>query len=141
MALERENNPWKKSEDEILKMGVMKYGLNQWNKISSLLKRTALECRERYYNYILSNDDWTEEELNNLIEISTHLKPQWGLIAKILNKNEQVCYDKYINCVYKKIEGSKYDELKDATEEYDESQVECAFDRIKNNKKRKNKKK
>lgn len=140
MALEKENNPWKKSEDEILKMGIMKYGINKWNKISSLLKRTPLECRERYYNYILVDDDWTEEDLNNLIEVSTHLKPQWGLISKILNKSEQNCYEKYLNTVYKQIDVSKHDELREPTDEYDDSQVECALNQVKMNKKRKYKK-
>ncbi len=30
---------WKNSEDEILKAAVMKYGLNQWARVGSLLPR------------------------------------------------------------------------------------------------------
>jgi pre-mRNA-splicing factor CDC5/CEF1 len=33
---------WKNTEDEILKAAVMRYGLNQWSRVSSLLvKKTA----------------------------------------------------------------------------------------------------
>ncbi len=30
---------WKNAEDEILKAAVMKYGLNNWDKISSLMPK------------------------------------------------------------------------------------------------------
>ena len=30
---------WRNTEDEILKAAVMKYGLNQWSRIASLLHR------------------------------------------------------------------------------------------------------
>ncbi|WUR03708.1 cell division cycle 5-like protein (CDC5L) [Vairimorpha necatrix] len=142
MALEKENNLWKKSEDEILKMGVMKYGPNKWNKVSSLLKRTPLECKERFENFLSLNNTWTEEEQEKLLEISRHLKPQWGLIGQIMNKSEQACYEKYISSVYKQIEVSKHDELKEATEEFVNEDVECAYKRIKkriNRKEKKNK--
>lgn len=37
---------WKNSEDEILKAAVMKYGLNQWARVASLLPRkTAKQVR------------------------------------------------------------------------------------------------
>jgi pre-mRNA-splicing factor CDC5/CEF1 len=32
---------WKNSEDETLKAAVMKYGLNQWDRIASLLVRKS----------------------------------------------------------------------------------------------------
>ena len=32
---------WRNTEDEILKAAVMKYGLNQWSRIASLLHRKA----------------------------------------------------------------------------------------------------
>lgn len=32
---------WKNVEDEILKAAVMKYGLNNWDRISSLLTRKS----------------------------------------------------------------------------------------------------
>lgn len=42
---------WKNSEDEILKAAVMKYGLNQWSRISSLLvRKSAKQCKQRWYD-------------------------------------------------------------------------------------------
>jgi len=32
---------WKNSEDEILKAAIIKYGFNQWSRISSLIPRKA----------------------------------------------------------------------------------------------------
>ena len=39
---------WKNTEDEILKAAVMKYGKNQWSRISSLLvRKSAKQCKAR----------------------------------------------------------------------------------------------
>ena len=38
---------WKNTEDEILKAAVMKYGKNQWSRISSLLVRKSAKRTER----------------------------------------------------------------------------------------------
>lgn len=39
---------WKNTEDEILKAAVMKYGKNQWSRISSLLvRKSAKQCKVR----------------------------------------------------------------------------------------------
>ena len=39
---------WKNSEDEILKAAIMKYGLNNWARVASLLPRkTAKQVRSR----------------------------------------------------------------------------------------------
>jgi pre-mRNA-splicing factor CDC5/CEF1 len=44
---------WKNTEDEILKSAVMKYGLNQWSRISSLLvRKSAKECKARWYEWL-----------------------------------------------------------------------------------------
>ena len=41
---------WKNTEDEILKVAVMKYGKNQWARISSLLvRKTPKQCKARWY--------------------------------------------------------------------------------------------
>jgi len=44
---------WKNTEDEILKAAVMKYGKNQWARISSLLNRkTPKQCKARWYEWL-----------------------------------------------------------------------------------------
>ncbi|EQB59857.1 hypothetical protein NAPIS_ORF02554 [Vairimorpha apis BRL 01] len=131
MALEKIDKPWKKSEDEILKMSIMKYGLNKWSKIATILKRTAMECKSRYYDFLCKNSIWTDEDISKLLEISKHLKPQWKLIGEILNKCEQDCYEKYLNLVYKDLDTFKYNELKDSIDDNDYALLDCAVNRIK----------
>lgn len=44
---------WKNVEDEMLKAAVMKYGLNQWDRISSLFpKKTAKQCKARWMEWL-----------------------------------------------------------------------------------------
>lgn len=44
---------WKNIEDEILKASVMKYGLHNWSRISSLvLRKSATECKSRWIDWI-----------------------------------------------------------------------------------------
>jgi len=44
---------WKNTEDEILKAAVMKYGKNQWSRISSLLvRKSAKQCKARWYEWL-----------------------------------------------------------------------------------------
>lgn len=43
----------KRTQDEILKAAVMKYGLNQWSRISSLLvRKSAKQCKARWYEWL-----------------------------------------------------------------------------------------
>lgn len=48
MRFQMKGGVWKNTEDEILKAAVMKYGLNQWSRISSLLvRKSAKQCKSR----------------------------------------------------------------------------------------------
>ncbi|KAF9763020.1 Cell division cycle 5-like protein [Nosema granulosis] len=145
MRLEREDNNWKCNEDEILKMGVMKYGLNKWNKVCSLfINRTPLECKERWNNYLhpeINKEDWTQEEITRLLNIAEDLKPQWKLIGSVLGRPDQECYEKYNSLVYKTIKVSKHAELEEAEGNLEEEIYKSAVKRISTNKSRKNSKK
>lgn len=49
----RTGGVWKNSEDEILKAAVMKYGKNQWARISSLLvRKSASQCKARWWDFV-----------------------------------------------------------------------------------------
>ncbi|KFK31193.1 hypothetical protein AALP_AA6G080400 [Arabis alpina] len=65
---------WKKREDAILKAAVMKYGTNQWVRISSLLARkSAKRCKSRWYERhdpSINKSDWTREEDEKLLHIA-----------------------------------------------------------------------
>jgi pre-mRNA-splicing factor CDC5/CEF1 len=44
---------WKNTEDEVLKAAVMKYGKNQWARVSSLLvRKSAKQCKARWYEWL-----------------------------------------------------------------------------------------
>lgn len=58
---------WKNTEDEILKAAVMKYGKNQWARISSLLvRKSAKQCKARWY-------EWLDPSIKKVTDISLRL--------------------------------------------------------------------
>ena len=72
---------WKNTEDEILKAAVMKYGLNQWSRISSLLvRKSAKECKARWYEWLdpsIKKTEWTREEEEKLLHLVKIFPCQW----------------------------------------------------------------
>ena len=64
---------WKNSEDEILKAAVMKYGLNQWSRISSLIvRKSARQCKARWYEWLdptIKKTEWSREEEEKLLHL------------------------------------------------------------------------
>ncbi len=53
MKYHAKGGTWKNAEDEILKAAVMKYGLNQWPRISSLLvRKSSKQSKEGWYNWL-----------------------------------------------------------------------------------------
>lgn len=49
MRIQLKGGVWKNSEDEVLKAAVMKYGLNNWSRVSSLLvRKSAKQCKARW---------------------------------------------------------------------------------------------
>jgi pre-mRNA-splicing factor CDC5/CEF1 len=65
---------WKNSEDEILKAAVMKYGLNQWSRISSLIvRKSARQCKARWYEWLdptIKKTEWSREEEEKLLHLA-----------------------------------------------------------------------
>lgn len=72
---------WKNTEDEILKAAVMKYGKNQWARISSLLvRKSAKQCKARWY-------EWLDPSIKKVFPFTL-------LFSRILNFN--FCYFLFI---------------------------------------------
>lgn len=73
-------------EDEKLLMAVEKYGVKDWNKISSEMgTRNSRQCRERWQNYVnplLRNDPYTVEEDILLETKFFEYGSKWNKIAK-----------------------------------------------------------
>ena len=78
---------WKNTEDEILKSAVMKYGLNQWSRISSLLvRKSAKECKARWYEWLdpsIKKTEWSREEEEKLLQQMAVLEEQAGNAAEL----------------------------------------------------------
>jgi pre-mRNA-splicing factor CDC5/CEF1 len=90
---------WKNSEDEILKAAVMKYGLNQWSRISSLIARkSAKQCKARWYEWLdpsIKKTEWTREEEEKLLHLAKIFPSQWRTIAPIVGRTPSQCLDHY----------------------------------------------
>ena len=55
----------------------MKYGKNQWPRISSLLNRkSAKQCKARWYEWLdpsIKKTEWTREEDEKLLHLANHV--------------------------------------------------------------------
>eukprot|EP00884_Botryococcus_braunii_P005744 jgi/Botrbrau1/15170/Bobra.0149s0035.1 len=90
---------WKNTEDEILKAAVMKYGLNQWARISSLLvRKSAKQCKARWYEWLdpsIKKTEWTREEDEKLLHLAKLMPTQWRSIAPIVGRTPAQCIERY----------------------------------------------
>jgi len=90
---------WKNTEDEILKAAVMKYGKNQWARISSLLvRKSAKQCKARWYEWLdpsIKKTEWSREEEEKLLHLAKIMPNQWKTIAPIVGRTAAQCLEHY----------------------------------------------
>ncbi|KAI9168112.1 Pre-mRNA-splicing factor cef1 [Blastocladiella emersonii ATCC 22665] len=90
---------WKNTEDEILKVAVMKYGKNQWARISSLLTRkTPKQCKARWYEWLdpsIKKTEWSKTEDEKLLHLAKLMPTQWRTIAPIVGRTPAQCLERY----------------------------------------------
>jgi pre-mRNA-splicing factor CDC5/CEF1 len=90
---------WKNAEDEILKAAVMKYGKNQWARISSLLvNKSAKQCKARWYEWLdpsIKKTEWTKEEEEKLLHLAKIMPCQWRTIAPLVGRTAAQCLEHY----------------------------------------------
>eukprot|EP00808_Paulinella_micropora_P032334 g35259.t1 len=90
---------WKNTEDEILKAAVMKYGKNQWARISSLLvRKSSKQCKQRWYEWLdpsIKKTEWTREEEEKLVHLAKIMPCQWRTIAPIIGRTAAQCLEHY----------------------------------------------
>ena len=90
---------WKNTEDEILKAAVMKYGKNQWARISSLLvRKSAKQCKARWFEWLdpsIKKTEWTREEDEKLLHLAKLMPTQWRTIAPIVGRTPSQCLERY----------------------------------------------
>eukprot|EP00227_Mantoniella_beaufortii_P014173 CAMPEP_0197595674 /NCGR_PEP_ID=MMETSP1326-20131121/23444_1 /TAXON_ID=1155430 /ORGANISM="Genus nov. species nov., Strain RCC2288" /LENGTH=801 /DNA_ID=CAMNT_0043162063 /DNA_START=186 /DNA_END=2591 /DNA_ORIENTATION=- len=90
---------WKNTEDEILKAAVMKYGKNQWARISSLLvRKSSKQCKARWYEWLdpsIKKTEWTREEDEKLLHLAKLMPTQWRTIAPIVGRTPAQSLERY----------------------------------------------
>jgi pre-mRNA-splicing factor CDC5/CEF1 len=66
----------------------MKYGLNQWARVSSLLvRKSPKQCKQRWYEWLdpqVRKTPWTREEEEKLLHLAKIMPTQWRTIAGCL---------------------------------------------------------
>lgn len=107
---------WKNTEDEILKAAVMKYGVNQWARISSLLvRKSAKQCKARWYEWLdpkIKKTPWSREEDEKLLHLAKIMPTQWRTIAPIVGRTAAQCLTRYEQLL---------DEAQDKDADYDKA--------------------
>eukprot|EP00033_Pygsuia_biforma_P000842 GCRY01000980.1.p1 GENE.GCRY01000980.1~~GCRY01000980.1.p1 ORF type:complete len:780 (+),score=289.55 GCRY01000980.1:276-2615(+) len=100
---------WKNTEDEILKAAVMKYGKNQWGRISSLFPRkSAKQCKLRWHEWLdpsIKKTEWSREEEEKLLHLAKLMPNQWRTIAPMVGRTAYQClehYEKLLDAVQEK---------------------------------------
>lgn len=99
MRIVSKGGVWKNTEDEILKAAVMKYGKNQWARISSLLvRKSAKQCKARWYEWLdpsIKKTEWSREEEEKLLHLAKIMPNQWRTIAPIVGRTASQCLEHY----------------------------------------------
>jgi pre-mRNA-splicing factor CDC5/CEF1 len=99
MRITIKGGTWKNSEDEILKAAVMKYGLNQWSRIASLMSRkSAKQCKSRWFEWLDPNirkTEWACLEDEKLLHLIKLFPMQWQTIAPIVGRTPIQCLERY----------------------------------------------
>lgn len=99
MRIQYKGGVWKNSEDEILKAAVMKYGMNQWARIASLLvRKSAKQCKARWFEWLdpsIKKTAWTREEEERLLHLAKIMPTQWRTIAPMIGRTATQCLEHY----------------------------------------------
>ena len=99
MVYQAKGGIWKNTEDEILKAAVMKYGLNQWARISSLLvRKSASQCKARWYEWLdpsIKKTEWSRDEEERLLHLAKIMPTQWRTIAPLVGRTAAQCLEHY----------------------------------------------
>lgn len=77
----------------------MKYGLNQWARISSLLvRKTPKQCKARWNEWLdprIKKTEWSKEEDEKLLHLAKVFPAQWGTISDLVGRTAQMCLERY----------------------------------------------
>lgn len=90
---------WRNTEDEVLKVAVAKYGLNQWSRVASLLHRkSAKQCKARWNEWLdpsIKKIEWSREEEEKLLHLAKVFPTQWRTISRFIGRTANQCLERY----------------------------------------------
>lgn len=90
---------WRNTEDEVLKVAVAKYGLNQWSRVASLLHRkSAKQCKARWNEWLdpsIKKIEWSREEEEKLLHLAKVFPTQWRTISRYIGRTAAQCLERY----------------------------------------------
>eukprot|EP00371_Babesia_bovis_P000821 XP_001609468.1 cell division cycle 5-like protein [Babesia bovis T2Bo] len=99
MRIQLKGGVWKNSEDEVLKAAVMKYGLNNWSRVSSLLvRKSAKQCKARWYEWLnpyVKKTEWSRDEEEKLLHLAKLFPTQWRTIGPMIGRTAHQCLEHY----------------------------------------------
>ena len=91
---------WTNLEDEIVKSGVMKYGLNQWGRVASLLKnKSSKQVKARWDEWLdpaVKKGAWAADEEEMLLHLAKVMPTQWRTIAPMVGRTAAQCIAKCV---------------------------------------------
>lgn len=105
---------WTNVEDQILKAAVSKYGLNQWDRVASLLtKKSAKQAKARWNEWLnphINKTEWNREEDEKLLNLARLLPNQWRSISSIMDRTAAQCVDRYQQLLEEKDNDAKIED-------------------------------
>ncbi|CCE83539.1 Piso0_004117 [Millerozyma farinosa CBS 7064] len=105
---------WTNVEDQILKAAVSKYGLNQWDRVASLLtKKSAKQAKARWNEWLnphINKTEWSREEDEKLLNLARLLPNQWRSISSIMDRTAAQCVDRYQQLLEEKDNDTKIED-------------------------------
>lgn len=77
----------------------MKYGQNQWARISSLLvRKSPKQCKARWCEWLdpsIKKVEWSREEEEKLLHLAKLMPTQWRTIAPLVGRTPTQCLEHY----------------------------------------------
>jgi hypothetical protein len=81
-------------EDMILIQMVKEYGEYNWQEISTKMKKTERQCKDRFLSYLspkINKNECTSEEDIKLVQKIEEVGNKWILISKFLDRTDVQC--------------------------------------------------
>jgi pre-mRNA-splicing factor CDC5/CEF1 len=86
-----------------MKAAVMKYGLNQWDRVASVMSsKSARQCKARWFGWLdpgVRKREWTRSEDDLLVHVLRIFPRQWQTVAPVVGRTSSQCIERYCKLV------------------------------------------